>query len=138
MTVHLIKLAVGTDDFDHLRKMQRLRKRERGKSVFYTRNTPRRAEELLDGGSIYWVIKGYVRARQLLKEFTSTEDENGEPLCIVRYDLKLVPTMLVPRRPFQGWRYLEAKDAPPDLVKGEGGEELPEKLAAELRALGLL
>jgi len=138
MTVHLIKLAVGIDDFDHLRKIQRLRKRERGKSVFYTRNTPRRAEELLEGGSIYWVIKGYVRVRQLLKEFTSTEDEDGQPLCIVRYDLKLVPTVLVPKRPFQGWRYLEARDAPPDRIGADPAEGLPPRMVEELRSLGLL
>lgn len=138
MTVHLIKLAVGVDDFDHLRRLQRQRRKERGKSVFYTRNTPRRAEELLAGGSIYWVIKGYVRGRNLLKGFTSTVDEEGQPLCVVRYDPVLVPVMLVPKRPFQGWRYLEEKDAPPDR-KGKGAEaDLPPKLLAELRELGLI
>ena len=136
MTVHLIKLAVGIDDFDHLRQIQRQRRRERGKSVFYTRNTPRRAEELLDGGSIYWVIKGYVRARQLLKEFTSTEDEDGQPLCVVRYDLKLMPTMLMPKRPFQGWRYLDAKDAPPDIPPSGAQGAVPADLARRLRDLG--
>ncbi|HUK10470.1 MAG TPA: DUF1489 domain-containing protein [Stellaceae bacterium] len=138
MTVHLIKLAVGIDDFEHLRKIQRQRRRERGKSVFYTRNTPRRAEELLDDGSIYWVIKGYVRARQLLKGFTSTEDDEGQPLCVVRYDMRLVPTVLMPKRPFQGWRYLEAKDAPADRVGRDPMEDLPPKMVEELRSLGLL
>ncbi|MGH7126903.1 MAG: DUF1489 family protein, partial [Stellaceae bacterium] len=66
MPLNLIKLAVGTEDIADLRRWQRLRKKERGFSAFYTRSTPRRAEELLDGGSIYWVIKGYVRVRQLL------------------------------------------------------------------------
>ena len=72
MPLNLIKLSVGTDDVADLRRWQRLRKKERGFSAFYTRNMPRRAEELLDGGSIYWVIKGYVRVRQLLKGFTSS------------------------------------------------------------------
>jgi hypothetical protein len=138
MPLNLIKLAVGVDDFEHLRRLQRQRKRERGKSVFYTRHTPRRVEELLDGGSIYWVIKGYVRGRQLLKEFTSTENEDGQPLCIVRYDLKLVPTILQPKRPFQGWRYLEGKDAPRDRVGRDPTEDLPPKMVEELRSLGLL
>ena len=138
MTIHLIKLAVGVDDVAHLRKLQRQRRKERGKSVFFTRNTPRRAEELLDGGSIYWVIKGYVRVRQLLKGFASTVDDEGQPLCVVRYDMRLVPTVLVPKRPFQGWRYLDAKDAPPDWKGARGAAELPPKMLEELRSLGLL
>ncbi|HTS93439.1 MAG TPA: DUF1489 domain-containing protein [Stellaceae bacterium] len=138
MTIHLIKLAVGIDDFDHLRRLQRQRRKERGKAVFYTRNTPRRTEELLDGGSIYWVIKGWVRGRNRLKGFTSTVDEEGRPLCIVRYEPVLVPVLPLPKRAFQGWRYLEAKDAPPDR-KGKGGEgDLPPKMLAELRELGLI
>jgi len=138
MTLHLIKLAVGVDDFDHLRRLQRQRRKERGMSVFYTRNTPRRSEELLDGGSIYWVIKGYVRARQRLKGFKSTKNRDGEPLCVVSYELKLVPTVLMPKRPFQGWRYLTPKDAPADRVGRDVAAGLPPKMAAELRALGLL
>jgi len=138
VSLHMIKLAVGVDDLEHLRRLQRRRRRERGKSVFYTRNTPRRTEELLEGGSIYWVIKGYVRGRNLLKGFTSTVDEEGQPLCIVRYEPVLVPVLLVPKRPFQGWRYLTAKDAPPDR-RGKGAkEDLPPKLLAELRELGLI
>lgn len=138
MTLHLIKLSVGVDDVAHLRRLQRQRRKERGKSVFFTRNTPRRAEELLDGGSIYWVIKGYVRARQLLKGFTSTVDEDGQPLCVVRYDMTLVPTVLVPKRPFQGWRYLEAKDAPADRKTSDVDDDLPPKMLEELRSLGLI
>ena len=138
MALNLIKLAVGAEDIADLRQWQRRRKRERGFSAFYTRNTPRRAEELLDGGSIYWVIKGYVRVRQLLKGFTSTVDDEGQPLCVVRYDMRLVPTVAVPKRPFQGWRYLEGKDAPPDWKGSKGSAELPPKLAEELRSLGLL
>jgi hypothetical protein len=138
MALHLIKLAVGTEDIADLRRWQRLRRKERGFAAFYTRNTPRRAEELLDGGSIYWVIKGYVRVHQRLKGFTSTVDDEGRPRCAVGYDMQLVPTVLVPKRPFQGWRYLEAKDAPPDWKGAKGSAELPPKLLEELRLLGLL
>jgi len=138
MPLHLIKLSVGTEDVADLRRWQRLRKKERGFSAFYTRNTPRRADELLDGGSIYWVIKGYVRVRQLLKGFTSTVDDEGQPRCVVRYDMRLVPTVLVPKRPFQGWRYLDAKDAPQDWKGARGAAELPPKMLEELRSLGLL
>ena len=138
MALHLIKLAVGIDDVAHLRKVQKERRRERGRYVFYTRHMPRRREEILDGGSIYWVIKGYVRVHQRLKGFTSTVDDEGRPRCVVGYDMQLVPTVLVPKRPFQGWRYLEAKDAPPDWKGAKGSAELPPKLLEELRLLGLL
>jgi hypothetical protein len=138
MSLHLIKLAVGVDDIKHLRQLQRQRKKERGRSVFFTRNTPRRSDELLDGGSIYWVIKGYVRARQRLKGFTSTVDEEGQPLCMVQYEMKLVPTMPVAKRPFQGWRYLEGAEAPKDQLGTDPERDLPPKLVQELRSLGLL
>ena len=138
MPLNLIKLAVGAEDIADIRQWQRRRKKEQGFAAFYTRNTPRRAEELLDGGSIYWVIKGYVRVRQLLKGFTSTVDEDGLPRCVVHYGMRLVPTVVVPKRPFQGWRYLEGKDAPPDWKGAKGSVELPPKLMEELRSLGLL
>jgi|SRR5579872_2753822 len=139
MSLHLIKLAVGVDDVAALKEIQRQRRQERGAYLFYTRNTPRRAEEILEGGSIYWVIKGLIRARQLIRAFTSMVDEEGAPLCAVRYDRKVVETRPTPRRPFQGWRYLEVKDAPPDLLRGaSGGNDLPPALADELRLLGLL
>jgi len=138
MTLHMIKLSVGVDDVAHLRRLQRQRRKERGKSVFFTRNTPRRVEELLDGGSIYWVIKGYVRARQRLKGFTATVGEHGQPLCAIQYEMKLVPTIPMAKRPFQGWRYLEPKDAPKDRVGADPTAGLPPKLIEELRELGLL
>jgi hypothetical protein len=139
MTLHLIKLAVGIEDFDDLRRVQRLRRKERGRYCFFTRNTPRRAAELLDRGSIYWVIKGSVRARQRLLRFTPVTTEEGERYCAIGYDKELVPTLWQPRRPFQGWRYLEAKDAPPDRARhDDSDDELPPALAQELRSLGLL
>lgn len=138
MTLHLIKLAVGIEDVGHLRLVQRERYKARGVRVFFTRNTPRRSEELLDGGSIYWVIKGQVRVRQLLKDFTATVDDEGRPLCVVRYDRVLVPTVPKPKRAFQGWRYLQPEEAPPDLKGKESGQELPPQMVEELRALGLL
>jgi hypothetical protein len=139
VAVHLIKLAVGIDDVPHLRHVQKERRRERGRSVFYTRHLPRREAEIVDGGSIYWVIKGFVRARQRILEFIPVVEEDGERYCLVRYELKLVETLWQPKRPFQGWRYLAPKDAPPDRPRGAAPEsELPERMARELRALGLL
>jgi hypothetical protein len=138
MALHLIKLAVGIEDFDDLRRIQKLRRKERGRYCFFTRNTPRRAAELLDGGSIYWVIKGYVSARQRLLRFTPVTEED-ERYCAIGYDKELVPTEWQPRRPFQGWRYLEAKDAPADRARRDDkDDELPPAMAKELRSLGLL
>jgi hypothetical protein len=140
MALHLLKMAVGVSDLDEMRKLQRQRRKERGKSCFFTRNMPRRSEELLAGGSIYWVVKGQVRVRQRLLGFTPVVGEEGERYCAVEYDRVLVPTLWQPRRPFQGWRYLLAKDAPPDRPEGMGGEEneMPPAMLRELRSLGLL
>jgi len=139
MPLNLIKLAVGVDDLAHLAKLEKQRKRERGRYGFFTRNMPKRAEELLDGGSIYWVIKGQVRVRQLLKKFHAKEDDEGRSYVIVEYDKELIPVTPRRHRPFQGWRYLEGKDAPRDLPRGrKGDDELPPALAEELRELGLL
>src|SRR5258706_11239010 len=96
--------------------------------------TPKRADEVLDGGSLYWVIKGQIAARQKLLAFRSVK-KNGVPHCGLVYDKELVPVTLRPRRAFQGWRYLEAKDAPPDLAKTRGAKGLPEALQRELAGL---
>jgi hypothetical protein len=139
MALHLIKLAVGIDDVAHLRKVQKERRRERGRYVFYTRHMPRRREEILDGGSIYWVIKGYVRVRERILGFIPVIEDDGERYTLVRYDPKLVETVWQPKRPFQGWRYLVPKDAPADRPAHAAVEDrLPEAMAEELRSLGLL
>src|SRR5579875_894016 len=106
MALHLIKMAVGAADLDELRRFQKERRKERGRYCFFTRNMPRRTEELLDGGSIYWVIKGHVQVRQRLRGFTAELGAEGERYCAIEYDKTLVPVLWQPRRAFQGWRYL--------------------------------
>jgi hypothetical protein len=139
MPLHLIKLAVGVEDLTELAAVERARKRERGRYGFFTRNMPKRVEELLDGGSIFWVVKGRIRARQRLKRFHQRTDDEGRAYVIVEFDAKIVPVRPRPMRPFQGWRYLEAKNAPPDLAPGAKSDDgLPDALAEELRDLGLL
>lgn len=141
MTLHLIKLCVGADSIADLAQWQKRRAAERRKKtgsgaiMHITRMMPKRADELLDGGSLYWVIKGQIAARQKLIAIKSVTRE-GVLHCALVLDRKIVP--LVPRqhRAFQGWRYLDPKDAPPDL-KGSKSQ-LPEKLRAELTQLGLL
>ena len=80
MPLHLLKLAVGIDDIDHLRRIRQARAAERGGSWVYTRNHPRRAEEVLAGGSIYWVIRGQIRVRQRVTGLRGERDDNGPPL----------------------------------------------------------
>lgn len=139
MTLHLIKMAVGVSEVAELRQLQKLRRKQRGKSVFFTRNMPRRIDELLEGGSIYWVIKRQIAVRQRLKSFTPFVNKDGAKRVAVEYAMLLVPVMPRPCRPFQGWRYLVPGDAPPDRPAGvDSGEHLPPKLAGELRKLGLL
>jgi hypothetical protein len=143
MPLHIIKLCVGCESLSELAAWQKQRLKERRAKgqkpelVHITRMTPKRSEEVLDGGSLYWVIKGQIAARQKLLALRPVK-KNGVPHCGLVYDKELVPVVARPRRAFQGWRYLEAQDAPPDLRKTKGAENLPEALQRELAALGLL
>jgi len=142
MTIHLIKLCVGAESVDDLADWIERRlalKRKSGLAVeqFHTtRMMPKRAGELVDGGSLYWVIKGNVQARQKLLDIRPFTDDEGVGRCRLVLEPKLIPTEWQPKRPFQGWRYFDQKDVPRDLGSGDG-EDLPPELAAELAVLGL-
>jgi hypothetical protein len=142
--LHLIKLCVGVDSLEELARWQVKRvaalKRKRGKPelVHVTRQTPKRAADLLDGGSLYWVIRGHIAARQRLIDIRSARAKDGLPRCGLVYEPKLVPTVRRARSPFQGWRYLDPKDAPPDARTFQRATGLPASLCAELIELGLL
>ncbi len=138
--LHLLKMAVGAADLDQLRQFRAERTAQRGWSAVYTRNRPRREAEVLDGGSLYWVIRGQIRARQRVLGFHAERDDNGRAYCLIETEPEVVTTLLRPFRPFQGWRYLRPVDAPPDAGGGGdvGVERPPEAMFKELRALGLL
>jgi len=138
--LHLLKMAVGVADLDQLRRNRAERTAERGWSAVYTRNHPRREAEVLDGGSLYWVIRGQIRARQRILAFHTEHDDNGRAYCLIETAPEVVATLLRPFRPFQGWRYLRPVDAPPDAQgPGELGVEAPpEAMLKELRELGLI
>src|ERR1700761_8138020 len=137
MSLHLIKLCVGCDSVRDLEdwikeKLKAKRKNgEKPERIHITRQFPKRAEELLDGGSLYWVIKGQIAGRQRLIELREVS-RNGVPHCGLVYDKALVPVRLRPRRAFQGWRYFEDKDVPPDIADVKGAKGLPEALKREL------
>lgn len=133
-------MAVGIESVDHLAAIQKKRKQSsKAKDLrARTRNTPRRTHELLDGGSMYWIIKGYVRIRQRILAIERKEGAEGRHYCEIWLDPTLVRTQLYPRKPQQGWRYLAHADAPADLSAAGTDENLPPEMAAELRELGLL
>jgi hypothetical protein len=139
MPLHLIKLCVGVDTIDELAKWQKHRLKTKKRLYHVTRFRPKLAREILDGGSIYWIMKGYVRVRQRITGFTDGVTKERGRVCFILLDPKLVPTQLQPRRPHQGWRYFKPEDAPRDLARGmKPAAAPPPKMAAELRALGLL
>jgi hypothetical protein len=144
VTVHLVKLCVGAEDISDLATWQAERLAEKKKRkepqvlAHVTRMTPKRADELLAGGSLYWVMKGVIRCRQKLIGIEPFTDNEGIGRCRLVLDNEIVPTRRRERRPFQGWRYLEARDAPPDVKKGDPEEEMPDEMRRDLEELGLL
>ncbi len=143
MPLHIIKLSVGVSSIGELRESQARRMetmRLRGQQPLIrhiTRNRPRRMEEILAGGSMYWVIKGFIRARQRILAFEEVDNRNDVKRCGIILDSLLIETKLQPRRPHQGWRYLEPSDAPRDATVSKNND-LPPELATELEALGLI
>jgi hypothetical protein len=141
MTVHIVKLCVGADSVEDLvawqgEQVKRARKaRARPLPVCGTRSWPKRRDAVLDGGSLYWVIKGVVLVRQRVLAIDDVTDDHGQR-CGLYLDPELVKTAPQPRRAFQGWRYLEPRDAPVDLKPMKGGETLPEDLRRRLAELG--
>jgi hypothetical protein len=139
--LHLTKLAVGVRDADHLRELQAERMRDYPPLRHRTRNFPRRRLEVIDGGSMYWVIAGTMMARQRILDIVEDQRDDQTPCTSLILDPEIVALAGRPTRPFQGWRYLDPDDAPPDMA-ALGGivglDSLPAALRHELRALCLL
>jgi hypothetical protein len=139
--LHVTKLAVGVPDIETLRGWQAERMRMHPPLRHRTRNFPRRRAEVIDGGSMYWVIAGTMLVRQRILDIVEDQRDDGTACTSFILDPALVPLAGRPTRAFQGWRYLEADDAPPDMpAMGAiiGLEALPAALRHELRALCLL
>jgi hypothetical protein len=138
MPLHLIKLAAGARGLEDVRVWQATRARVDPPLRHRTRNFPRRAAELLDGGSIYWVITRVVTVRQRLLDVLEATREDGTACTDLVLDPELVPVQGRAMRAFQGWRYLEHGDAPADLGIFDAGDTLPEAMRRELAAFCLL
>jgi hypothetical protein len=145
MPLHLIKLAVGAESLADLREWMAERmaeaKRRRAplRHAHITRMTPKRNEQILDGGSLYWVVKGLISARQPILGIEPFMDSDGIGRCKIWLGQTVVAVAPRPMRAFQGWRYYEAKSAPPDIDEAQPGfAAMPEVMRRELASLGLL
>jgi hypothetical protein len=145
MSLNLIKLSVGCDSVAELsswikqRLKQKKARKEKPEHIHTTRMVPKRADELLDGGSLYWVIRGQIMCRQDLVAIRPFVDKDGVGRCRLVLRSKVIPVEPRPFRAFQGWRYLDSKDAPRDLDRAApGARNMPEQMRRELRELGLL
>ena len=145
MSLHLIKLCVGCDSVADLEEWigeklkDKKRLRQKPEHIHTTRMVPKRGEELIDGGSLYWVVRGQIACRERILDIRPFTDKDGVGRCRIVLDGKVVLVEPRPRAAFQGWRYLEPRDAPRDLSRAApGAARMPETMRRELRELGLL
>jgi hypothetical protein len=138
MALNLVKLCVGVSEMSEMKAWIHEARGGRDTLDHVTRMWPRREAEILPGGSLYWVIRGLILCRQPIAGFERVKGGDGIDRCRIVFKAKLVPVRPTPRRAFQGWRYLEAADSPPDLAKGVKAEAIPEAMRKDLAALGLL
>ena len=140
--LHLIKLSVGPKDVAALAAIQQDRLRTDPPLRAWTRMFPKRIDELTDGGSIYWVVAGFVRVRQRILEIREEDWDDGTRCAALVLDPVLVPVEARPAKPFQGWRYLKPEEAPPDVAQerpvAQGLDLLPPKLRRDLAELCLI
>lgn len=137
---NLVKLSVGTESVAGLQDWQTLRRAERpdGLPRHVTRMWPKREAELLNGGSIYWVIKGSIQARQKILRLDEVIGNDGIRRCAIVLEPEIVLTAAALKRPFQGWRYLKPEDSPPDLsAQRENDDALPPEMSAALADIGI-
>ena len=140
MPLHMLKMCVGCDSVEDLAEWQANRLLRGEPLIHRTRNFPKRGAEILEGGSLYWIIKGQVRVRQRITALEAVTDGEGGRFCGIHLAPELVRVILKPARPMQGWRYLPAEDAPIDRDPNHKDEtdEMPTGMVKELRALGLM
>jgi hypothetical protein len=138
MPLHLLKLCVGVSEVSEMRQWVKNARNDLDTLDHTTRMFPKRRDEILDGGSLYWVIRGMILCRQPIADLVAVTGADGIARCRIEFKPKIILVRPSPRRAFQGWRYLSAEDAPPDLKSGTGAEDMSETMRRELAALGLL
>ena len=141
MPLHLLKLCVGADTIADLEANIATRLSQRGidgEHIHTTRMVPKRVEEILAGGSLFWVIRGQIAARQPMQDIRPFTDEAGISRCHLVLHPQVVPVLPRPCRPFQGWRYLADDVRPQDLGAVAGAADMPEHLRYALRELCLI
>lgn len=139
-TIHMVKLSVGTESVEGLTAWQQSTASQGpdGLPRHVTRMWPKRADEILNGGSIFWVVKGVILCRQRIVRLDEVTRADGIRRCAIVLDPQLVRVAATPKRAFQGWRYLPVSDAPPDLRLSRAGEDtLPAELNAALAEIGV-
>lgn len=138
--INILKLSVGSESVEDHGNWQHDHRHlwPPGRAIHVTRMFPKREDEILAGGSLFWVIKGVILCRQRLLGLEQVTGNDGISRCAMILDAEIIRTEPAPRRPFQGWRYLDPSDAPRDLTKGREREQaLPESLALGLADIGL-
>lgn len=138
--IHLLKLCVGAESVADLADWQasQAHRWPAGRAIHVTRMWPKREAEILAGGSLYWVIKGVILARQRILALEPADEGDGIARCALHLDAAIHRTEPVPRAPFQGWRYLDPAAAPRDLARaGAADDRLPPALAAALAEMGV-
>jgi hypothetical protein len=138
MPLHILKLSVGSDGIESFDRWIKDVKTGRDTMDHVTRSFPKRHAEILPGGSLYWIIKGAILLRTPIEKFEPVRGDDGIERCRIVFKPKYVIVRPTPRRAFQGWRYFDAADAPPDMPKNSGLNDMPSKMRKELAELGLL
>ena len=143
LKIHLIRMAAGIASLGELRQRQLDRISKSGKSgklYAFTRNMPKKVNELTEGGSIYWVIKRFIRARQMIISIEKQTNEEGRAFCAIHLDTELVPVMPRRQKSFQGWRYYKDEETPSDIDRSGASnfEDIPPEMVQELKELCLI
>lgn len=142
--LHMLKLCVGVGSVEELERWIAFRLEQRrqagdpAEQYHTTRQMPKQREAILAGGSLYWVIAGFIQCRQQVMDLRAVEGEDGIRRCRIVLEPRLVRVRPTPRRPFQGWRYLRHDEVPPDIADGTGAADMPLEMQKELAELGLL
>jgi hypothetical protein len=138
MALNLIKLCVGVSEIEEMQSWIKITSGQGGELDHVTRMFPRRKEEILPHGSLYWVIRSMILCRQPIADLQPITDVDGIERCRIVFKPEIILVRPTPRRPFQGWRYLTGEDAPLDMAKGSKPDDMSDEMRRELGALGLL